>query len=76
MTFLETWLVYPIPPVDRGDWHPAGLEHEEVWFNAADGTKLFGWFAPQPNSKRAVLYCHGNGEDVSYQRRYAGGVAA
>lgn len=65
MTFLETWLVYPIPPVDRGDWHPAGLGHEEVWFKAADGTKLFGWFAPRPNSKRAVLYCHGNGEDVA-----------
>jgi fermentation-respiration switch protein FrsA (DUF1100 family) len=65
MTFLETWLVYPIPLLDRGEWHPAGLEHEEVWFNAADGTKLFGWFAPQTNSKRAILYCHGNGEDVS-----------
>jgi uncharacterized protein len=65
MTFLETWLVYPIPAVGSGDWHPAGLEHEEVWFNAADGTKLFGWFAPQSHSKRAVLYCHGNGEDVA-----------
>jgi uncharacterized protein len=65
MTFLETWLVYPIPPVAGGDWHPAGLVHEEVWFNAGDDTKLFGWFAPQPNSKRAVLYCHGNGEDVA-----------
>ena len=65
MTFLETWLIYPIPPIDARDWHPAGLNHEEVWFNAADGTKLFGWFAPQANSKRAVLYCHGNGEDVA-----------
>ena len=24
MMFLETWLVYPVPPVERGDWHPAG----------------------------------------------------
>jgi uncharacterized protein len=65
MTFLETWLVYPIPPMEAGNWHPTGLDYEEVWFTAADGTKLYGWFAPEPHSKRAVLYCHGNGEDVS-----------
>ncbi|HEY4233595.1 MAG TPA: alpha/beta hydrolase [Lacipirellulaceae bacterium] len=65
MTFLETWLIYPIPRFVERNWHPAGLDHEEVWFNAADGIKLFGWFASQPNSKRAVLYCHGNGEDVA-----------
>ena len=64
MTFLETWLVYPIPPVESR-LASGRAQNEEVWFNAADGTKLFGWFAPQPNSKRAVLYCHGNGEDVA-----------
>jgi fermentation-respiration switch protein FrsA (DUF1100 family) len=65
MTFLETWLVYPIPPVNRGEWNPVGLAHEEVWFNSADGTRLYGWFGPQRNCKRTILYCHGNGEDVS-----------
>jgi uncharacterized protein len=65
MTFVETWLVYPIPKIFERDWHPVGLDYEEVWFTAADGTKLFGWFAPQAGSKLAVLYCHGNGEDVS-----------
>ena len=24
LMILERWLVYPIPPVERGDWHPAG----------------------------------------------------
>jgi hypothetical protein len=64
MTFIETWLVYPIPPLDRGDWHPAGLEFEDVRFTSADGTKLHGWFVERPDAKRAVLYCHGNGENV------------
>ncbi len=64
MTFLETWLVYPIPPVERGDWHPAGLDFEDVRFASADGTKLHGWFVERPNARRAVLYCHGNGENV------------
>ncbi len=64
MTFLETWLVYPIPPVERGDWRPAGLDFEDVRFASADGTMLHGWFVERPNAKRAVLYCHGNGENV------------
>ena len=63
--FLETWLVYPIPPLTWGNWRPQGFEYEDVTFTAADGTKLHGWFLPRPNSKRAVLYCHGNGEDVA-----------
>src|SRR5262245_12147686 len=40
MIFLETLLVYPIPPLAYGNWHPVGLDHEEVAFNSADGTKL------------------------------------
>jgi uncharacterized protein len=65
MAFVETWLVYPIPPMDHRNWEFARRQNEEVSFAAEDGTKLCGWFALQPNSKRAVLYCHGNGEDIS-----------
>ena len=65
MVLLETRLVYPIPPVSRGDWKPAGFHYENVEFNSADGTKLHGWFFAYPKSKRAILYCHGNGEDVA-----------
>jgi fermentation-respiration switch protein FrsA (DUF1100 family) len=65
MAFLETWLVYPIPPLNYGDWHPAGLDFEDVWLTSADGTKLHGWFIDHPQRKCAVLYCHGNGENVA-----------
>lgn len=65
MTFLETWLVYPIPPVGSGNWNPVGLRHEEVRFTAEDGTKLYGWFVPHPQPKYWIVYCHGNGEDVA-----------
>jgi len=64
MTFLETWLVYPIPPIERGDWQPQGLDYEDVQFEAADGTQLHGWFVPHPQAKRAIVYFHGNGESV------------
>jgi len=72
MMFLETWLVYPIPPVDAGDWHPAGLDFEDVYFTAADGIKLHGWFVQRPQAKRAIVYCHGNGEDVSMNAEVVG----
>jgi fermentation-respiration switch protein FrsA (DUF1100 family) len=65
MMFLETWLVYPIPSLSWGDWRPKGFEYEDVNFQSADGTKLHGWFVPNPNAARAVVYCHGNGEDVA-----------
>jgi len=65
MTFLETWLVYPIPPVQRCDWVASDLKHEDVWFHAADGTRLHGWFVPHSEARRAIVYCHGNGEQVA-----------
>jgi hypothetical protein len=66
MMFLETWLVYPRPRLDLGDWVASELEHEDVYFTSADGTKLHGWYVPHPSPKRAVLYCHGNGEYVAF----------
>jgi fermentation-respiration switch protein FrsA (DUF1100 family) len=48
-----------------------GLEPEEVRFRAADGTPLFGWLfrhtegAPKEQPKGAILFYHGNGENLS-----------
>ena len=65
MTFLERQIVYPAPPVDRGDWQPPTLQHEDVWFTAPDGTRLHGWLVAHPDPKTAIVYCHGNGEHVA-----------
>jgi fermentation-respiration switch protein FrsA (DUF1100 family) len=65
MMFLETWLVYPIPPLSRHNWKPTNFSYENAEFTSADGTKLLGWYFPTAGTKRAVLYSHGNGEDVA-----------
>jgi fermentation-respiration switch protein FrsA (DUF1100 family) len=65
LMLFERYLVYPVPPLARGDWHPRGLGHEDVTFHSADGTKLHGWYVPHPQARRAILYCHGNGEQVA-----------
>jgi len=64
MTLMETHLVYPVPPAAPPLNLPENADLEEVWFNSADGTKLHGLFANHPDSQRALLYFHGNAEDV------------
>ncbi|QDU54678.1 alpha/beta hydrolase [Aeoliella mucimassa] len=66
MTFLETWLVYPAPSAEEGDWTAALYEHEDVWIESAGDVKLHGWLFEHPNPKHYLLYCHGNGELVCH----------
>lgn len=64
LRIFERWLVFPAPRISNADWNPAGLEFEDVYFAADDGTRLHGWFVPHPAPRATVLYCHGNGEHV------------
>lgn len=67
MSFFETQLVYPAPPVEQGNWNPFGSDHEEAWFSAEDkpDLKVHGWYFDQPNADHVVLYCHGNANHVA-----------
>src|SRR5688500_9567207 len=65
LLYLETLLVYPAPRYPLGDWQAASLEHEDVHFDSADGTKLHGWYVEHPQPKAVILYCHGNGTHVA-----------
>lgn len=44
--------------------HEVGIDFEQVWFTAADGTRLAGWWFDQPGvahgSGRTVVVCHGH----------------
>ncbi len=62
---IERSLVYPRPARERGDWRPKWLRPQNVWFRSADNTKLHGWYIPNPDAKRLVVYSHGNGEHVA-----------
>lgn len=64
MMGFERQLVYPAP--GSAVWTPNDPTIEEVWFDSEDGTALHGWFFSHPNPKCSILYCHGNGEDVSH----------
>ena len=60
----ETLLFFPSKyPI--GDWSPAGLEVEDCWFTAQDGTRLHGWYVEHPTPRAVVLYAHGNAGNVA-----------
>lgn len=64
-SLLERMLVYPAPRLNSADYLAAELPHEDVYFEAADGTRLHGWYVPHPNPRAVVLFAHGNGENVA-----------
>jgi uncharacterized protein len=47
------------------DWRSAsGLPLEDVWFQAADGAKLFGWYVEAGADLPVIVWCHGNAGNI------------
>ncbi|MBN2080084.1 MAG: alpha/beta hydrolase [Spirochaetes bacterium] len=45
----------------------AGIEYEDVYFPAAvDGVRLNAWWVPLAGARGTVLFCHGNGGNISF----------
>ncbi len=70
MMWFETLLLFPTWQIPTGDWNPAGIAFEDVMFKSADGTRINGWYFAHPEPQALVLYCHGNGEDLSHMGEY------
>ncbi|MFI5782302.1 alpha/beta hydrolase [Nocardia sp. NPDC051570] len=41
-----------------------GLDYEDLYFTAADGTRINGWFVRSRNPFAHILYAHGNGGNI------------
>ena len=67
LMFLEESLIYFPSRYPEGDWRPWGLVFEDAWFQAADGTKLHGWYVPHEKPLAAILFCHGNAGNVTHR---------
>lgn len=66
MWFEERLIFFPMQ-YPAGDWSPASLELEDVWFTADDGTSLHGWYVPHPNPRAIILYAHGNAGNITHR---------
>jgi fermentation-respiration switch protein FrsA (DUF1100 family) len=62
---VERSFVFHPAPYPQGDWRADDLVHEEAWFQAADGTRLHGWYCPAANPRAVLLYTHGNAGNVT-----------
>lgn len=65
--FMQPSFLYS--PVRQVTYNPGdlGLAYEKVLFETEDGLKLSGWFIPAQNSRITVLFCHGNGGNMSHR---------
>lgn len=67
MVMLEDYLIFFPDKYPAGDWRPAGLVYEDAWFQAADGTRLHGWYCPHAQPRAVVLFAHGNAGNLSHR---------
>ena len=75
LLFLNAWMYiqqpqmifYPIRELYQKptDW---GLDYENITLKTVDGVKLHGWYIPNQNSERVLLFFHGNAGNISHRR--------
>jgi fermentation-respiration switch protein FrsA (DUF1100 family) len=65
--WLETALTFHPDRIAARDRLSPPYGAEDVWFNAADGTRLHGWFFRSEIKPEAatIIYFHGNGGNIS-----------
>jgi len=65
--FVEEQLVYPGITFKGGQWNQPALDPEDVFFSTADGVRLNGWYVKHEQPKVVILYCHGNGGNITHR---------
>jgi fermentation-respiration switch protein FrsA (DUF1100 family) len=65
LMFNENSLIFYPSLYPDGDWQPRALTFTDAWFESADGQKLHGWYVAHEKPLAVVLFCHGNGGNVT-----------
>ncbi|MCE9551896.1 MAG: alpha/beta hydrolase [Planctomycetes bacterium] len=66
--WLDDPIVYQPARYPSGNWSPENLKFEDVFLEAADGTRLHGWFCPNESARAVVLVLHGNAGNLSHRQ--------
>lgn len=64
LRFERQQLYHPRPDIHATPAH-FQQRFQEVQFTAADGTTLSGWWIPANHPRGTVVFCHGNGGNIS-----------
>lgn len=62
--FQERFVYFPGKKI-KGTPADLGLAYEDVSFETADGVSITGWYVPCQDAREVVLFCHGNGGNIS-----------
>jgi uncharacterized protein len=65
MMWLEETFIFVPSKLPPGSSRPPAPEVEDVWFEAADGVKLHGWYREHPFPRAVILFNHGNAGNVT-----------
>jgi fermentation-respiration switch protein FrsA (DUF1100 family) len=71
MVYLaQSRLVYM--PAREIVWTPKemGLVYEDLQLVTEDQVKIHAWWIPNSASRKTILFCHGNGGNISYRQGY------
>jgi len=66
--FFENSFIYSPPRYPEG-FSPANRharQVQEVWLTTRDQVRLNAWYLPNPASEKALLWFHGNAENIGY----------
>lgn len=66
MVFEERLIFFP-SSYPSGDWHPRGLQYEDVVFVTQDGVRLHGWYCPVSHPRGVFLMAHGNAGNITHR---------
>ena len=64
--FVESQVFFPERRLETTP-AAAGLGYEDLWLDASDGTRLHAWLVPADQARFLVLFCHGNGGNISHR---------
>jgi fermentation-respiration switch protein FrsA (DUF1100 family) len=63
--FFENWLVFPATTAAQHWVDPPSRDIQDVALTSTDGTSIHAWWCPAQDADKALLYCHGNGGNLS-----------
>jgi len=66
MIFEESMIFFP-SPYPKGNWKALAIPFEDAEFQAADGTRLHGWYVPHEHPTATVLFLHGNAGNITHR---------
>ena len=64
--FVESQAFFPDTIIEQT---PVDLDlpFEDIWFTSSDAVRLHGWLIPASSPHNLLLFCHGNGGNISHR---------